>query len=91
MAWHDENSWLTAAFAPNLSTMVISVLVALLLPILLHSWIYRKATPTTLPTILVLGPSGAGKTAFLTLVRASPPSLRLACFKYPLILRRHVR
>ncbi|KAH7121000.1 signal recognition particle receptor beta subunit-domain-containing protein [Dendryphion nanum] len=67
MAWHDENSWLTAAFAPKLSTIAISLFVALFLPILLHTWIYRKATPTTLPAFLLVGPSGAGKTAFLTL------------------------
>ncbi|KAF2013017.1 P-loop containing nucleoside triphosphate hydrolase protein [Aaosphaeria arxii CBS 175.79] len=71
MAWHDKDSWLTAAFAPNISTILISFLVAITLPILLHRWIYRRATPTTLPTFLLIGPSGAGKTALATLIERS--------------------
>ncbi|KAF2684411.1 P-loop containing nucleoside triphosphate hydrolase protein [Lentithecium fluviatile CBS 122367] len=47
--------------------MVFTFLLAVLLPILLHQFLYRKAAPTTLPTFLLIGPSGAGKTAFLTL------------------------
>ncbi|KAF2475754.1 P-loop containing nucleoside triphosphate hydrolase protein [Lindgomyces ingoldianus] len=67
MAWYDSDSWATAAFAPHLSTIVITLLVAVVLPILLHQFVYKRATPTTLPSFLLLGPSGAGKTAFLTL------------------------
>ncbi|PVH98112.1 P-loop containing nucleoside triphosphate hydrolase protein [Periconia macrospinosa] len=67
MAWYDEDSLLTAAFAPRLSAIVVSCLVALLVPILLHYFVYRKATPTAQPTFLLIGPSGGGKTAFLTL------------------------
>jgi signal recognition particle receptor subunit beta len=78
MAWHDEDSWLTAAFAPKLSTMAVTLLVAILLPILLHQFIYRKATPTSLPAFLLVGPSGAGKTALTTLVSALGLRLRLA-------------
>lgn len=72
MAWYDEDSWATAAFAPKLSAIIVSFLVAFLVPILLHHFIYRKAAPTAQPTFLLIGPSGGGKTAFLTLVRASP-------------------
>ena len=75
MAWYDEDSWATAAFAPKASTIVFTFLVAVLLPILLHQFIYRNATPTALPSFLLLGPSGGGKTAFLTLVRASRPCM----------------
>lgn len=71
MAWHDEDSWLTAAFAPKLSTIAFTFILAILLPILLHQFIYRKANPTTLPTFLLIGPSGGGKTALLTLVGPS--------------------
>ncbi|KAF2125046.1 P-loop containing nucleoside triphosphate hydrolase protein [Dothidotthia symphoricarpi CBS 119687] len=67
MAWYDEDSWLTAALSPNLSTIFISLLVAIVLPILLHTFLYRKVTPTNLPTFLLVGPSGSGKTAFTTL------------------------
>jgi signal recognition particle receptor subunit beta len=72
MAWHDKDSWLTAAFSPNLSTILITLVVALVLPILLHSLLYRQAGDATkLPTFLLIGPSGSGKTAFATLVRLS--------------------
>jgi signal recognition particle receptor subunit beta len=77
MAWYDEDSWLTAAFAPNLSTIAVTLLLTILLPILLHQFIYRKATPTALPSFLLIGPSGAGKTAFLTLVSLALWSLGL--------------
>jgi len=74
MAWYDEDSWATAAFAPRLPTILVTFALAVLLPILLHQFIYRRATPTTLPTFLLLGPSGAGKTALLTLVRIPHPT-----------------
>ncbi|KAF2704295.1 P-loop containing nucleoside triphosphate hydrolase protein [Pleomassaria siparia CBS 279.74] len=67
MAWYDEDSWLTAAFAPKLSTIVITILVAFLLPVLAHLFLYRKTVSTALPTFLLIGPSGGGKTALLTL------------------------
>ena len=69
MAWYDEDSWLTAAFAPRWPTMAVALTLTLLLPVLLHLFIYRRVTPTSLPSLLLLGPSGAGKTALLTLVR----------------------
>lgn len=69
MAWHDEDSWLTAAFSPHATTILLTLVVALGLPILLHVWLYRKVDAAQeQPTFLVLGPSGAGKTAFATLV-----------------------
>jgi hypothetical protein len=69
MAWYDQDSWLTAAFAPNLSTIIVTCLVALILPVLVHTFLYRKAASSTgLPTFLLVGPSGAGKTALATLV-----------------------
>ncbi|KAF2026328.1 P-loop containing nucleoside triphosphate hydrolase protein [Setomelanomma holmii] len=72
MAWHDEDSWLTAALSPKLSTILITFIITLALPILLHSWLYRKAAATaTLPTFLLVGPSGGGKTAFTTLTERS--------------------
>ncbi|KAF2788303.1 P-loop containing nucleoside triphosphate hydrolase protein [Melanomma pulvis-pyrius CBS 109.77] len=68
MAWHDEDSWLTAAFAPKPSTIAITLAIALLLPILVHLFLYfQKAAPTAQPTFLLVGPSGGGKTALLTL------------------------
>ena len=70
MAWYDQDSWLTAAFAPNLTTIIITIVIAFGLPILLHTILYKKAAAAqNQPTFLLLGPSGAGKTAFTTLVR----------------------
>ena len=69
MAWYDEDSWLTQALSPNVTTILVTLAITLLLPILLHAFLYRKAASTTgLPTFLLVGPSGGGKTAFTTLV-----------------------
>lgn len=72
MAWYDEDSLLTKAFSPNLTTILITVVIAIALPILLHTILYRQAAASTsIPTFLLVGPSGGGKTAFTTLVRSS--------------------
>jgi len=68
MAWYDQDSWLTAAFSPNLTTIFITLIVALGLPIIVHAVLYRKAAAAAqIPTFLLVGPSGGGKTAFTTL------------------------
>lgn len=68
MAWYDEDSWLTAAFSPSLTTIIITIIVAVGLPILIHTFLYRQAAAATnQPTFLLVGPSGGGKTAFTTL------------------------
>lgn len=71
MAWYDEDSWATAAFAPKLSSIIVSCLVALLVPILLHRFVYyrRANADAGKPKFLLVGVSGGGKTAFLTAVR----------------------
>lgn len=74
MVWHDADSWLTLAFGPYLSTIVVTLVITLILPVLLHQFIYRRQTPASLPTFLLVGPSGAGKTAFLTLLERGKPS-----------------
>ena len=69
MAWYDQDSWLTAAFSPNPLTILITLIVALGLPILIHIILYKKAAAAAqIPTFLLVGPSGSGKTAFTTLV-----------------------
>lgn len=72
MAWYDEDSWLTWALAPSPMAILVTVAFALLMPIVLHSILYRNAaTSTGLPTFLLVGPSGAGKTALTMLVSCS--------------------
>lgn len=74
MAWYDQDSWLTAAFSPSLSTIIITIIIAFGLPILIHSILYKQAVASTnQPTFLLVGPSGAGKTAFTILVRCILP------------------
>ncbi|KAJ4371042.1 hypothetical protein N0V86_008737 [Didymella sp. IMI 355093] len=74
MAWYDEDSWLTQALSPKPSTILITFAIAIFLPILLHSFLYRKAAASTgLATFLLVGPSGGGKTAFTTLIEALLP------------------
>jgi signal recognition particle receptor subunit beta len=65
MAWYDNDSLLTKGLGPYLSTIIITAIITLLLPILLHVFLYRVRKPTRLPSFLVLGPSGVGKTSLV--------------------------
>ena len=62
---------LSALMGPSPLAILIGTLVALSLPLLLHLYIYRSSNRTTLPAFLLVGPSGAGKTTFLTHVIGS--------------------
>lgn len=64
--WQD---WATIALRPQLSTVIITFIIALTLPLLLHLYIYRSRASTQLPAFLIAGPSGSGKTALTTFVR----------------------
>jgi len=75
MAWHDDDGWLTKSLGPYLSTILITVAVAILLPVLLHCILYRTAKPSRLPNFLILGPSGAGKTSLAVKVRTTARTL----------------
>lgn len=59
---------------PSTPVFLIGGLIVLLVPILLHLWLTKSATYTVLPSILLTGPSGAGKTSLHTLLerRTSP-------------------
>ncbi|KAF2161893.1 hypothetical protein M409DRAFT_69425 [Zasmidium cellare ATCC 36951] len=59
--------WLTWAFSPAISAIVVTLLVSLSLPILIHLYLYKKAASKEVPSFVLVGPSGAGKTSFLTL------------------------
>ncbi|KAK4544082.1 hypothetical protein LTR36_004580 [Oleoguttula mirabilis] len=73
---HDD--WLTWAFSPTISAILVTLVISLLLPVLIHAYLYRQATGSSsgkdLPTFLLLGPSGAGKTTLLTLFANGTPS-----------------
>lgn len=60
---------------PSAPVFIIGGLLVLLMPLLMHLWLTKSATYTTLPSILLAGPSGGGKTALLTLLeRRTTPS-----------------
>lgn len=75
--------WLAWSFSPSISAILITLLVSLLSPILVHLYLYRSKTSAVVPTFMLVGPSGAGKTTLLTQVhlmvlctKAQQPRLR---------------
>ncbi|PQE10810.1 hypothetical protein CJF30_00008962 [Rutstroemia sp. NJR-2017a BBW] len=59
--------WMHLVFDPSPLGLAIAIILALSIPIFLHTVVFRASGLTTLPTILLIGPSGSGKTALLTL------------------------
>ncbi|KAI1384824.1 P-loop containing nucleoside triphosphate hydrolase protein [Hypoxylon trugodes] len=53
---------------PSAEIFIVGAIIVLILPTLVHLYIVRTTPYTTLPSILLLGPSGGGKTALLTLL-----------------------
>lgn len=68
MSWTDPQSWATSLMGPTPLAIGFAILLVLSVPLFLHLVIYRSTSSTTLPSFLLVGPSGAGKTALLTLV-----------------------
>ncbi|KAH6636013.1 hypothetical protein F5144DRAFT_628102 [Chaetomium tenue] len=61
-----------ASLTPSPTVITIGLAIVLFFPILLHL-LFSATTPyTTLPSVLLIGPSGAGKTALLTLFERGP-------------------
>jgi len=63
--------FLELILTPSLPVFAAGALVVLLVPVLLHFYLYRATANAGLPSVLLLGPSGAGKTALLTLFERS--------------------
>jgi signal recognition particle receptor subunit beta len=55
-------------FTPSAPVFIVGGLIVLLVPILVHLYVVRKTPYTALPSILLVGPPGAGKTSLLTLL-----------------------
>ena len=71
--------WLTWSFSPSLSAILITLLVSLISPLLVHLYLYKSKASAVTPSFILVGPSGGGKTTLLTLVRtklASPIATR---------------
>ncbi|KAK6580374.1 hypothetical protein PZA11_007396 [Diplocarpon coronariae] len=59
--------WAHVILNPSPLGLAIAILLALSIPIFLHSVVFRASGLVTLPSIVLLGPSGSGKTSLLTL------------------------
>ncbi|KAH7348710.1 signal recognition particle receptor beta subunit-domain-containing protein [Rhexocercosporidium sp. MPI-PUGE-AT-0058] len=59
--------WAHALLAPSPLGLIIAILLAISIPVLLHSFVFRSSGLVTLPSIVLIGPSGSGKTSLLTL------------------------
>ncbi|KAI3399889.1 hypothetical protein diail_5400 [Diaporthe ilicicola] len=68
------NHFVGLIMTPSAPVFIIGGLIVLLVPILMHLWVTKSTTYTVLPSVLLTGPSGAGKTSLHTLLerRASP-------------------
>ncbi|KAI0128776.1 signal recognition particle receptor beta subunit [Xylariales sp. AK1849] len=53
---------------PSAPVIVVGLLIVLLVPIAVHFLVVRTTPYTSLPSILLVGPPGAGKTSLLTLL-----------------------
>ncbi|QKX59002.1 uncharacterized protein TRUGW13939_06131 [Talaromyces rugulosus] len=69
--WSSPSGIATTLLDGNPISILITVTLTLLLPVLLHLFLYRKAVNPPSSTFLLLGPSGSGKTAFLTLLESA--------------------
>ncbi|KAL6717035.1 hypothetical protein ACLMJK_004949 [Lecanora helva] len=62
----DSQNWLSRLMGPDPVAILIAVFLVLSVPLFLHLVIYRSTSSTTLPSFLLVGRSGSGKTALLT-------------------------
>jgi signal recognition particle receptor subunit beta len=67
-------SFLEASLTPSPAVFIIGGLIIFLAPVILHHLYTRTTSYTSLPSVLLVGPSGAGKTALLTLLERGPLS-----------------
>lgn len=78
--WNSVTGIATLLLGGNLIAIAIAIVIAFGVPIFLHFVFYRAAASPPSSNFLLLGPSGAGKTAFTTLVRPNFP-----CFWYGIL------
>ncbi|KAJ5102900.1 hypothetical protein N7532_003429 [Penicillium argentinense] len=75
-SWNSFTGILTFLFEGSLSAIAVAILITFGVPVLLHIIFFRSVVSPPSSNFLLLGPSGAGKTAFTTLLEAksSPAS-----------------
>jgi len=70
MSWSSPHGWPTRLFSGDPVIILLALLVALTLPLALHFYFFTTSgRAAVVPTFLLLGPSGAGKTSLVSLVR----------------------
>ncbi|EXJ66992.1 uncharacterized protein A1O5_09638 [Cladophialophora psammophila CBS 110553] len=70
MGWSSPDSWATRLLSGDPVAIFIAFLVAITLPLLVHLYLYTHAARAkVVPTFLLLGPSGAGKTSLVSLLQ----------------------
>lgn len=66
--WNSLEGIITSLLDGNPIAILVTAFVAFGFPVLLHLIFYRTVASPPVSTFLLLGPSGAGKTALVTLV-----------------------
>ncbi|KAH8673792.1 srp receptor beta subunit [Xylariales sp. PMI_506] len=61
-------SFLEYIFKPSVPVFIVGLLIVFIVPVIVHYCITRETPYTNLPSILLIGPPGAGKTSLLTLL-----------------------
>ncbi|KAJ5178918.1 hypothetical protein N7492_002128 [Penicillium capsulatum] len=78
-SWNSVTGIATLLFDGSLVAIAIAVLFTFGVPVLLHVIFFRSVASPPSSNFLLLGPSGAGKTAFTTLLEAkSSPATKMA-------------
>ncbi|OAP58792.1 hypothetical protein AYL99_06089 [Fonsecaea erecta] len=76
MSWSSPESWATKLLSGDPVAIFIAVVVAIALPILVHLYLYTQtARAKVVPSFLLLGPSGAGKTSLVSLLQKRSSNL----------------
>jgi signal recognition particle receptor subunit beta len=77
--WNSVTGIATLLLDGNLTAIAIAIVIAFGVPIFLHLVFYRAAASPPSSNFLLLGPSGAGKTAFTTLLesKSAPATKKL--------------
>ncbi|KAJ5387248.1 hypothetical protein N7509_009789 [Penicillium cosmopolitanum] len=75
-SWTSLTGILTFLFEGSLSAIAVAILITFGVPVLLHIFFFRSVASPPSSNFLLLGPSGAGKTAFTALleVKSTPAS-----------------
>ncbi|RYC54098.1 hypothetical protein CHU98_g12110, partial [Xylaria longipes] len=67
-AMEDLKRALEYILTPSTPVITVGLLIVFLVPVLVHLYITQQTPYTSLPFILLAGPSGGGKTSLLTLL-----------------------